>query len=152
VNDLARSAVLGLPGLIAVMGVLLFAPTWTLAYWQAWLYLFVFAVSSTLITGYLWKRDPQLLKRRIEAGPGAEREKSQQAIQLLASAVFIGSTVLPSLDHRFFWSAMPLPVVVAGDVLTAFGFLIVLLVFKENTFAAARIEVVPGQGVVSTGP
>ncbi len=60
--------------------------------------------------------------------------------------------VLPSLDHRFFWSAVPLTVVAAGDLLVALGFLIVFLVFKENTFTAATIAVTPDQKVVTTGP
>jgi protein-S-isoprenylcysteine O-methyltransferase Ste14 len=60
--------------------------------------------------------------------------------------------ILPSLDHRFSWSAVPLPIVVTGDVLVALGFLIVFLVFKENTFTAATIAVTPDQKVVSTGP
>jgi protein-S-isoprenylcysteine O-methyltransferase Ste14 len=60
--------------------------------------------------------------------------------------------VLPSLDHRFSWSAVPLPIVVAGDALVALGFLVVFLVFKENTFTAAIIAATPDQKVVSTGP
>ena len=94
----------------------------------------------------------ELLQRRIDAGPGAEGEKIQKLIQLLASVVFIGTMILPSLDHRFSWSAVPLPIVVAGDILTVLGFIIVFLVFNENTFTAAAIEVVPGQMVISTGP
>jgi len=152
VDNLARKAVRGFTQLIAALGILLFAPAWTLDYWQAWLYLFVFAASSASITAYLWKKDPKLLNRRIDAGPGAENEKSQQLIQYLASLLFLGAMILPSLDHRFSWSAVPLPVVIAGDVLTALGFLIVFLVFKENTFTAATILVTPGQRVVSTGP
>lgn len=151
-NNLAGRAVLGLAQLIAVLGVLLLAPAWTLGYWQAWVYLFIFAASSALITTYLWKKDPQLLERRINGGPGAEREKSQKLIQLLASIAFIGAMILPSLDHRFSWSAVPLPAVVVGDVLTVLGFLIVFRVFKENTFTAATIEVAPDQRVISTGP
>jgi protein-S-isoprenylcysteine O-methyltransferase Ste14 len=42
--------------------------------------------------------------------------------------------------------------VIAGDILTTLGFLVVFLVFKENTFTAATIEVAPNQKVVSTGP
>jgi protein-S-isoprenylcysteine O-methyltransferase Ste14 len=60
--------------------------------------------------------------------------------------------ILPSLDHRFSWSAVPLPVVVLGDVLTVLGFFIVFRVFKENTFTAATIEVASDQRVISTGP
>ncbi len=128
------------------------APAWTLDYWQAWVYLSVFNGSAALITIYLWKHDRNLLERRINAGPRAENEESQKSVQLLSSFVFIGAMTLPSLDHRFSWSAVPLPVVLAGDLLVALGFLIVFLVFKENTFAAATIAVTPAQKVVSTGP
>jgi protein-S-isoprenylcysteine O-methyltransferase Ste14 len=152
VDNLARKTVLGFTQLIGALGILLFAPAWTLDYWQAWLYWFVFAASSALITAYLWKKDPKLLSRRIDAGPGAESEKSQKQIQLLASFIFLAAMILPSLDHRFSWSAVPLSAVLAGDVLTALGFFIVFLVFKENTFTAATIVVTPGQKVVSTGP
>jgi protein-S-isoprenylcysteine O-methyltransferase Ste14 len=152
VNNLAGRAVLGLAQLIAILGVLLLAPAWTLGYWRAWVYLFVFGASSALITAYLWKKDPQLLERRIHGGPGAEREKSQKLIQLLASIAFVGAMIVPSLDHRFSWSAVPLPVVVVGDVLTSLGFFIVFRVFRENTFTAATIEVAPDQRVISTGP
>ena len=151
-NNLTGKTVLGFTQLISVLGILLLAPAWTLDYWQAWVYWFVFAASSALITAYLWKRDPKLLERRIDAGPGAETEKTQKLIQLLAFLAFIGAMILPSLDHRYSWSAVPLPVVLAGDVVVALGFLIVFLVFKENTFAAATIAVSSDQKVVSTGP
>jgi protein-S-isoprenylcysteine O-methyltransferase Ste14 len=152
VNNLVRKAFLGFAQLIAVLGILLLVPAWTLDYWQAWVYLSVFAGSAALITFYLRKNDPKLLERRTNAGPGAENESSQKLIQLLASFVFVGAIALPSLDHRFAWSAVPASVVAAGDVLAALGFVIVFLVFKENTFAAAAIAVTPDQKVVSTGP
>jgi hypothetical protein len=53
VNNLAARAVLGLAQLIAVLGVLVLTPAWTLGYGQAWAYLFIFAASSALITAYL---------------------------------------------------------------------------------------------------
>ena len=151
-NPLTQKTVLGFTQLIAVLAILLLAPAWTLHYWQAWVYLFIFAASSALITTYLWNKDRKLLERRLNAGPAAENETSQKLIQRLASLVFMGAMILPSLDHRFSWSAVPLPVVVAGDALTALGFFIVFLVFKENTFTAAIITVTPDQKVVSTGP
>ncbi len=151
-NNLVTKAFLGFAQLIVVLGILLLAPVWTLDYWQAWVYLSVFAGSSALITFYLWKNDPKLLERRTHAGPRAENESSQKLIQLLASFVFVAAIALPSLDHRFAWSAVPVSVVAVGDVLAALGFLIIFFVFKENTFAAAAIAVTPDQKVVSTGP
>jgi protein-S-isoprenylcysteine O-methyltransferase Ste14 len=138
--------------LVTALAILLFAPAWTVDYWQAWVYLSVFAASSALITAYLWKKDRKLLERRLNAGPGAENERSQKVIQLLASLAFVGAMILPSLDHRFSWSAVPLPITISGDVLVALGFLLVFLVFKVNTFTAANIEVTLDQKVISTGP
>jgi protein-S-isoprenylcysteine O-methyltransferase Ste14 len=131
---------------------MLFVPAWKIDFWQAWVFLLIFAISSALITAYLWTNDPKLLERRVNAGPGAEKEESQKIIQLLASLVFICLFMLPSLDHRLSLSDVPLPVVVAGDVLVALGFLFIFFVFRENTFAAATIEVVADQKVISTGP
>ena len=80
-DDLARKSIVGLAQLIFVLGMLLFVPAWTFDFWQAWFYLFVFAVSVALITLYLWKNDRQLLERRVNVGPGAEKEKNQKRIQ-----------------------------------------------------------------------
>ena len=151
-NDLARKTVRGFTQLVTALGLLLLAPAWTLDYWQAWLYLSVFATSAALITAYLWKKDRQLLERRLNAGPRAETRSSQKVIQLLASLAFMGAMIVPSLDHRFSWSAVPLPITITGDVLVALGFLIVFLVFKVNTFTAATIAVTQDQKVISTGP
>jgi protein-S-isoprenylcysteine O-methyltransferase Ste14 len=60
--------------------------------------------------------------------------------------------VVPALDHRHGRSAVPLGGVVAGDALVALGFYFIFLVYRENTFTSATIEVAPNQTVVSTGP
>lgn len=40
----------------------------------------------------------------------------------------------------------------AGDALVAVGFYLITLVYRENTFAAATIEVADNHRVISTGP
>jgi protein-S-isoprenylcysteine O-methyltransferase Ste14 len=151
-NALAKKTVRGFAGLLGSLALLLFVPAGTLDFWEAWVYLLVFVASTGLITLYLWRRDPKLLERRVNAGPGAEKEPAQKRIQLFASLAFIGLFLLSSLDHRFSWSEVPLWAVWAGDVFVALGFLIVFLVFKENAFTAATIEVAPEQTAISTGP
>ena len=98
------------------------------------------------------KHDPKLLERRTTAGPGAEQERSQNIIQALAGLAFIAIFIVSALDHRFGWSTVPAYVTALGDVLVIFGFYLVFLVFKENTFASGTIEVVAEQRVISTGP
>jgi len=142
----------GLLFLLLVMAALLFIPAWTLDYWQAWTFLAAYFASSLAITLYLIRNDPKLLERRMRGGPSAEKETSQKIIMFLASLGFIGLIVLPALDYRFAWSHMPPYVALAGDVLVVLGWLAIFLVFKENTFTCATIELAPNQKVISTGP
>ena len=139
-NVLNLKAFGGLLFLLVVMAALLFIPAWTLDYWQAWAFLAVFFSSALAITAYLMKKDPKLLARRVHAGPTAEKETSQKIIQSITSLGFIAMLVIPALDHRFVWSTVSLYLEVAGEVLVAIGFLIVFLVYKENTFTSATIE------------
>jgi protein-S-isoprenylcysteine O-methyltransferase Ste14 len=151
-DKLATKSALGFAILILLLVVALFAPAWTLRFWQAWLYLFLFASSSAAITLYLWKRDRALLARRVRAGPIAEKSPIQKIIQLFASLGFVAILVVPSLDHRFSWSHIPLWLVLTGDLLVVFGFYTVFRVFRVNTFTAATVEVTEQQTVISTGP
>ena len=65
---------------------------------------------------------------------------------------FIALLVVPALDYRFGWSAVPPCGVIAGDILVAVGFLVIFRVYRENTFTSARIEIAEDQKVSSTGP
>jgi protein-S-isoprenylcysteine O-methyltransferase Ste14 len=150
-NDLNKKALGGLMRLLAALALLLFLPAWTLDYWEAWLFLAVFFSSALAITVYLMKEDPKLLQRRMNAGPGAEKERSQKVIQFTAAVAFMTMIVFPAIDHRLAWSAVPPDVVVAGDLLVALGLLIIFFVFKENTYTSAIIEVDAEQKVISTG-
>jgi len=151
-RPLATRAVIGLAKLLLVMAALLFVPAWTLAWWQAWLFLLAFGATVTWITLYFLRRDPALIERRLKAGPGAEQQVSQKIVQAVAAVVFLAIVAFPGFDHRFGWSNLPSTVVVAGDGLVVLGLLAVFFVFRENSFTSATIEVDTRQGVVSTGP
>ncbi|HWR25938.1 MAG TPA: isoprenylcysteine carboxylmethyltransferase family protein [Methanosarcina sp.] len=150
--NLKIKTLLGFVQLIFMLGLSLFLPAGSFNFWQAWVYLIIFIVSSAAVTVYLWKKDPKLLESRVKAGPGAEKEKAQKIIQLFASICFIAILVIPSLDHRFGWSNVQLYIVVAGNILVVLGFFLIFLVFKENTFAAATVEMSTDQKVITTGP
>ena len=151
-KSLSARAWFALAVLAAVMGLLLFVPAGTVDYWQAWVYLSIFMGASALTTLYLLRRDPGLLERRMSGGPTAEKRPAQRLIMLAASLGSIAILVVSALDHRFEWSAVPLGVVVAGNVLVAIGFGLIVRVYRENTFSSATIEVAENQTVISTGP
>ena len=134
------------------MGVILFVTAGTTQYWQAWVYLIIFTITSLLTTIYLIRNDPELLKRRMRGGPTAEKRATQRVIMFLTSLAFIGLLVVPALDRRFGWSTVPLYVVIAGDALVAIGFYFIFRVYKENTYTSATIEVAANQKVIQSGP
>jgi len=137
---------------VVVMACLLFIPAGTVRYWQAWVYLSIFTGASVLTTLYLMRKAPALLERRMRGGPLAEKRPVQKFIMLCTSIGFIALLVVPAFDHRFGWSTVPLGAVVAGNALVAIGFYFISLVYRENTFASATIELAEDQKVISTGP
>jgi protein-S-isoprenylcysteine O-methyltransferase Ste14 len=151
-GNLLVQAFLGLAFLLIVLALALFIPAGSLRFWQGWTYLGVFGLSTILITAYLIRRDRELLARRVKGGPAAETQKSQQVIQSFASLFFIALYVVAGLDFRFGWSQVPPVLSLVADGVVALGFYIVFLVFKENTYTSATIEVADAQQVISSGP
>ncbi|HEY7234434.1 MAG TPA: isoprenylcysteine carboxylmethyltransferase family protein [Gemmatimonadaceae bacterium] len=143
---------MALAALAIVTGLVIFVLAGTTRYWEAWVYLAVFLGASFLVTIDLMSRDPALLERRMSGGPTAEKRPVQQIIMTGASAAFLATMVIPALDHRFGWSHVPVVVVVLGDALIALGYYFVYLVYRENTFTSATIEIAKDQRVISTGP
>jgi len=136
---------------LVYFGVLLFLPTGTFNYWQAWVFIAVFTATTAGPSIYWAVKRPEILRRRMNAGPLAEARPAQKIIvtgvYLLASATFVVS----ALDHRFGWSQVPTTDVLIGDVLVAGGLGLAMLVVHQNSYAAATITVEAEQQLVSTG-
>src|SRR5262245_33952894 len=115
--------------LVIVMGLLLFISAGTVEYWQAWIYLAIFAGTSIVASVYLMRHDPALLARRMRGGPTEEKRPAQKIIMLFTSTGFIALLVVSALDVRFGWSSVPLAGVVAGDVFVLTGFSLIILVY-----------------------
>lgn len=150
-DNIIGKTVSGFIMLLAIMGALIFLPAWTVNYLQAWLYLLTFAISTILITIYLFINDKKLLERRLKAGSSAEKEKSQKAIQAIASVFFCLIYIIAGLDQHFHWSNIPMYISILANIFVILGFYIVFLVFKENSYTSAIIEVDRDQKVISTG-
>jgi protein-S-isoprenylcysteine O-methyltransferase Ste14 len=141
-----------LVGLLLVMGVLIFVAAGTGDYWQAWLFLVCYFAASVVVSLWLMRHDPALLRRRMRGGPFAEQEPRQKIIMTITSIGFVALPVVPGLDRRFGWSGMQGAIAILGDLLLLAGWLGILAVFRANSFAAATIQVASDQKVVSTGP
>ncbi len=151
-EPLSRRVTLGVAQMIGMMAALIFIPAGTLAYWQAWMFLALYAVVAVAMTVDLLDRDPALLERRMKSGPGAETEPTQKKIMMIVTAGFFGLLVVPGLDHRYGWSAVPAATAMIGDAVMLLGWWIIFHVFRVNTFTAATVEIAQDQRVIATGP
>ena len=145
-----KGAVSAALGLVA-FGLMLFLPAGTFHYWQAWVFLAVFAFYTWIPSVYLVRKNPAALERRMHAGPLAETRTLQQIVSTVVFICFPAMLVVSALDHRFGWSPVPTTVTVLGDILVAIGLGVAMLVVAQNGYAAANITVESGQTLVSTG-
>ena len=132
-----------------VVALFLFLPAGSLLYWQAWVYLGVLFIPMILVMQYFLNHDPGLLERRMKA---REKYEPQKRIQIVSGVFFFIGFLIPGLDFRFGWSSVPVPLILVADAVVALGYLLVFLVFRENSYTSRIIEVETGQRVITTGP
>jgi protein-S-isoprenylcysteine O-methyltransferase Ste14 len=140
----------GLIGIV-VTGVLLFVPAGTFSYWQAWVFIAIFSITTTVPNIYLAVRRPDDLRRRMRAGPTSETRRVQKLASAGYFVLYAAVAVVSALDHRFGWSAVPGWLAVVGQVLVFTGLFVAMLAILQNSFAASRVTVEERQRVISTG-
>jgi protein-S-isoprenylcysteine O-methyltransferase Ste14 len=149
---LRRQAIGRLWRMPLIMGLMIFVPAWSVDYWEAWLYLAVFSASVTGGTLYLLRHDPALMARRMDVGPAAEPERSQQIIQGITGALSCAVFVVAGVEHRIHGSEVAWPGVLIAQGVLLVGLVIVLFVFRANSYTAATVRVEAGQQVADAGP
>ena len=137
---------------MAVFVAFIFLPAGTWHYWQGWLFIAVFSLSTIGFTVYLALYNRPLLERRMNAGPQHEKEWSQKIIVSLIILAFFIFIILPPLDYRFGLSPVSAYVSFLGDIVIVLSFLFIFWVLKVNSFAAANIRVADDHKVIDTGP
>ncbi|MGE5392073.1 MAG: methyltransferase family protein [Deltaproteobacteria bacterium] len=134
--------------IMIVLGLVFFLPAGSFGFWQAWILWSIFSVLTLFITVYFVKKDRDLLSRRMQV---KEKESSPAIIRVLSLLAML-TYVIPGFDFRYHWSAVPVWLVIAGNVLVFLGYVLIIIVFRENSYASTVIQVEQEQQVISTGP
>lgn len=127
---------------------MLFLPAGTLAYYGAWLFVFLLFTPIFIVGIVLFLRNPDLLRKRLEM---KERDKEQRGVVSLSGLLLVFSLVLSGFDFRFGWSLVPDAVVVLASVLLLVGYVLYAEVLRENVYLSRVVEVQEGQIVIDTG-
>lgn len=143
----------GLPRVL-VLAAMLFVPAGTLKFWQAWAFMAVNLVGPLLLVIYFYKRDPQLIERRLLK---KEKIPEQKLFAKLGALLYCTSFLLAGYDYRFGWSRafpgpVPLWLTLLSLALMLGCHLFIFRVLEVNRFASRIIQVETGQTLATTGP
>ena len=139
-------------GTVVALFALLFLSAGTWDWWPGWAHLALWTLYMGIGAPLTMKFAPDLMKRRMKFGPGAEEDPDQKVFMAVAFPTLIGLYIVAGLDRRFGWSAMPTPVIVAGMAFVVAGMALAVTASLYNHYAAATITVEKGQPVIDTGP
>jgi len=131
------------------LGSVYFLTAGTFNYWEAWVYMITIFIPMIIFLGYMLKHDPKFLERRMRI---KEKRKKQKLIVTIGTLPILLAFILPGLDERFGWSDIPLSLTLIGIILVLLGYLMILYVFKTNSYAARVVDVEKGQKVIASGP
>jgi protein-S-isoprenylcysteine O-methyltransferase Ste14 len=66
--------------------------------------------------------------------------------------LFLIMYLIPGLDFRFSCSAVPVWLVITSNIIVCSGYIFIIIVFNENSYASSVIKLENEQRVISTGP
>lgn len=133
---------------VVIIGLLLFAPAGTLAWWQGWLFMGILFVPMFVAGLVMMSKAPDLLRKRLDA---KEEESEQRTVLALSALMFVAAFVVAGLGIRFGWIELPSWVTWVGVVIFLVSYALYAEVMRENAYLSRTIEVQEGQHVVDTG-
>jgi len=133
---------------ILLIGLLLFLPAGTFDFWQAWLFIGVLFVPMFIAGIILMIRQPELLRKRLDA---KEQQQEQKWVVALSGLMFIAVFVVAGLNRRFGWYLLPDWAVYVSTAVFLVAYAMYAEVMRENVWLSRTVEVQENQQVVSTG-
>lgn len=136
------------------LGTLLFWPAGTLHWPAAWLYLVTTAVSGLGAGLWLARVDPALLEERMRPLMQKGQPAADKWFMLVFGVAAFVWFMVVGLDRRWQGSGVPLGLQALGYALLLGATALMLLVVRENSFAApvVKVQAERGHRVIDTGP
>lgn len=133
---------------IVLIGLLLFLPAGTFAYWQAWLLIGILFIPMFVAGLIMIKKSPELLRKRLNV---KEEQTEQKTVIALSGVMFLAAFVTAGLNIRFGWLVLPAWVSYAAAVVFLLAYALYAEVLRENVWLSRTVEVQENQKVIDTG-
>jgi protein-S-isoprenylcysteine O-methyltransferase Ste14 len=133
---------------VVLIGVVIFLPAGTLAFFNGWLLMGILFIPMFVAGLVMMVRNPGLLKSRLKA---KETQKEQDLVVKLSGLMFLAGFIVAGLGYRLGWYLLPRTVTYIGAVLFLTAYCLYAEVLRENTYLSRTIEVQEDQRVIDTG-
>lgn len=147
-NKLLTQAIIKFLAGVILLGILIFLPAGSRAYWQGWLLMGILFVPMFFAGIILLIKNPDLLRKRLDV---KEKEQEQKIVVALSGLLFIAAFVIAGLNFRYGWWTLPDWGVWIAAVIFFGSYLLYAEVLRENTYLSRTIEVQENQKVIDTG-
>lgn len=133
---------------VVVIGILIFLPSGTFHYWNAWLLMGILFIPMFFSGIVMMFKNPALLKKRLNA---KEQQTEQNLVIKLSGLMFVLGFAIAGLSFRFKWIMLPNWVSWIATAVFLLSYLLYAEVLRENTYLSRTVEVQQGQRVIDTG-
>lgn len=133
---------------ILLVGVLLFIPAGTLNYKNAWLLMVLLFVPMFIVGIILIFKDPELLRRRLDA---KENEQEQKIVILTSGLMFLLGFIIAGLNYRYNWINLSDTTIIIASIIFIISYLLYGEILRENSYLLRTIKVEKNQKVIDTG-
>lgn len=133
---------------VILVGVLVFLPAGTFAFFNGWLLMGILFVPMFAAGIIMMFKNPLLLSKRLNA---KEKEREQSVVVKLSGLMFLAGFIVAGLDFRFGWLVLPKFVPITAAVVFIVAYILYAEVLRENTYLSRTIEVQENQKVIDTG-
>lgn len=126
----------------AVFAALLFAPAGHLGWWRAWALMGALTAGSVIMSAWLYRHDPALLRERLRSPIQPGQPRVDQVVLLGFVVAFMAWTAFVPLDvFRLHLLGRPGPAASsAGMGLVVLALWLIHLTLRENSFAAPVVK------------
>lgn len=133
---------------IILVGLFIFLPAGSFAYFNGWLLMGILFVPMFVAGIVMMFKKPELLEKRLSA---KEEQKEQRLIVKLSGLMFLLGFIVAGLGFRFKWFMVSERVVCASAVLFLLAYVLYAEVIRENAYLSRTIEVQKDQKLIDTG-
>jgi len=133
---------------VLITGTLLFIPANTIYYWNGWLFMGLLFVPMFIAGIILMLKNPELLKKRLNA---KENENEQKQVVVFSGLMFLVGFIIAGLNYKYNWIIIPNIVVIVSSILFILAYILYAEVLRENNYLSRTIEVQENQKVIDTG-